>query len=89
MSAEFIESILHWKEGADRPAVLSWLQARGLGHQEMPSGILVNGTGAAFAAAFGTDINPETAPLDLPLPAALQPHVDRIGVLRPPRLHRP
>ena len=86
VSEDFIEAILVWSNRGPSDAVEQWLSQRGLQVKPMRAGLLISGELARFEAVFSTDLKGAERPVSLPVPDALNPYVQSIGI---PKLRRP
>jgi len=88
MSQEYIEAILVWTPSGSSPTVNQWLADRGLQAMPMRRGLLISGDGQRFEAAFQVNLDSQSLPAILPIPAEWRDIVSSITVPKPPEYHR-
>jgi hypothetical protein len=84
---EYVELFLKWNESGEKLEAKSWLQNKGLSTLPMKHGLLLTGSRRQIETAFSVSLENVQPPFELPLPAALKPHVASITLPRPRAYH--
>ncbi len=80
MNDEFIEALLVWNQKGANNLVSQWLQQKGLNTIPMKAGLLISGTRDQFEIVFSVNLKDADAPIEIPVPVAIQEHVLSIGI---------
>jgi hypothetical protein len=85
---DYIELFLKWSESGESQEAKAWLQTHGLSMVPMKKGLLITGSRRQMEQAFSISLDNRQIPVEVPVPAELQPFVASITLPQPRSYYR-